>query len=237
MWTLFRFSLAHRWDHWKKPRTSSRKKSWYYPPPLNFPAVQGCRCRAPRLLLTAGSVSRGEVPGTEPQTALRLDESMPRQLELYVNSEIKCTCESLSAPLRWHGCAGRSCCACCRAGGSRSPFPACSALLLCRVQVCSIHHTGTQSKEEPLPEGSCVFSANFLLNHTQTSWWATADEKSNKLCKWHVQLRVFACADKFCWCKENPLDNFTVLLSLKLTVVLNSEEDSIKLSCSSRKPD
>lgn len=233
MWTSFRFSLAHRWDHWKKPRTSSRKKSWYYPLPLNFPAVQGCRCRAPRPLLAAGSVSRGEVPGTEPQTALRLDESMPRQLELYVNSEIKCTCESLSAPLRWHGCAGRSCCACSGAGGSRSPFPACSALLLCRVQVWSIH-CNTKQSVAPVWRVLCV---PYNFPHRQTSWWATADEKSDKLCNWHVQLRVFVCADKFCWCKENPLDNFTVLLSLKLTVVLNSEEDSIKLSCSSRKPD
>lgn len=47
----------------------------------------------------------------------------------------------------------------------------------------------------------------------------------------------FVHADKFCWCKENPLDNITVLLSLKLTVLLNSEEDSIKLSFSSREPD
>lgn len=37
--------------------------------------------------------------------------------------------------------------------------------------------------------------------------------------------------------KENPLDDFTVLLSLKLTLVQNSEEDSIKFSFSSRRPD
>lgn len=232
MWTLFRFSLAHRWDHWKKPRTSSRKKSWYYPPSLNFPAVQGCRCRALRLLLAQlrGS-GRHRAPDSTQAGWIRA------QTDLYVNSEIKCTCESLSAPLRWHGCAGRSCCACSGAGSSCSALPACSALLLCRLQVWSIHHTGTQSKAWALPEGSCVLSASFLLNHRQTSSWATADEKSNKLCNWHVQLRVFVCADKFCWCKENPLDNFTVLLSLKLTVVLNNEEDSIKLSCSSRKHD
>lgn len=194
--------------------------------------VQRCRCRAPRLLLAASSVSRGEVPGTEPQTALRLDESMPRQLELYVNSEIKCTCESLSAPLRWHGCAGRSCCAC-----SGALCPAC---LFCPFAlqgpgVGHPPHLNTKQSVAPAWRVLCVL-CNFPVE-PQTSWWATADEKSNKLCNWPVQLRVFVCADKSCWCKENPLDNFTVLLSLKLTVVLNSEEDSIKLSSSSRKPD
>lgn len=118
----------------------------------------------------------------------------------------------------------------------RSALPASSALLLCRAPGVGHPPHWNKAKCSPVSWRVLCVLCNFPVE-SQTSWWATADEKSNKLCNWHVQLRVFVCADKFCWYKENPLDNFTVLLSLKLTAVLNSEEDSIKLSCSSRKPD
>lgn len=89
-----------------------------------------------------------EAPGTKPQAAFRLGESVPSYLQLCCNSEIKCTSESLSVPVRLHGGVGRQ-------QPVSSPF----STLLCVVEVWSIHSTETQNGTAPAARSLFVLAA------------------------------------------------------------------------------